>query len=128
MKSEIWPISKLKNWDKNPRSIDKKDFARLKRQIQKHGVYKPLVITPDGEVIGGNMRLRALLDLGHREAWVSIVNPKTEAEKVEIALSDNDRAGYYDEDVLAELVYNFKDQINLADYKVRFGWWQRNCV
>lgn len=26
MKSEVWPIKDLKNWDKNPRSIDKKDF------------------------------------------------------------------------------------------------------
>jgi len=118
MKSETWPINKLRNWDRNPRSIDKKDFERLKRQVEKFGVYKPLIATPDGEVIGGNMRLRAIKDLGHTEAWVSVITPKTEAEKIEIALSDNDRAGYYDDDALAELVYEFKDDINLEDYKI----------
>lgn len=115
---EFWSIDKLKLWDKNPRSITAKDFTRLKKQLQKLGAYKPLIITPDGTVIGGNMRLRALQTLGHKEAWVSIVNPKTEAEKIEIALSDNDRVGQYDEDALAELIYSFKDTISLADYKV----------
>jgi len=37
------PISKCEPWEKNPRGITKKDFDRLKRQIKKLGVYKPLV-------------------------------------------------------------------------------------
>lgn len=52
MKSEIWDISKLRLWDKNPRSVTAKDFARLKRQIEKFGVYKPLICTPEGIVLG----------------------------------------------------------------------------
>ena len=78
----IWPIDKLRNWDKNPRGIKEKDFTRLKEQIKKLGEYKPLLITSDGEVLGGNMRLRAYRDLGKTEVWVSIVEPKTEAEKL----------------------------------------------
>lgn len=115
-KSEEWPIDKLKLWDKNPRSINKKDFLRLKKQIQKLGIYKPFIITPEGEIIGGNMRFRAIKELGYKTVWVSVVEPKTEAEKIEIALSDNDRAGYYDDDILAELVYDL--DIDFKDYSI----------
>ena len=117
----LWSIDKLKNWDKNPRGIDKKDFERLKNQIKKLGQYKPLLITPDGTVLGGNMRLRAYQELGINEVWVSIVEPNNEAEMLEYALSDNDRAGYYNEDELSELVYKYKDDINLDDYAVDLG-------
>jgi DNA modification methylase len=114
----IWSIDKLKNWDKNPRSIDKKDYQRLKNQIQKLGQYKPLIITPDGTVLGGNMRLRTYKDLGVEDIWVSIVKPESEAQMLEYALSDNDRAGYYNEQELEELVYKYQNDINLEDYAV----------
>ncbi len=100
-------ITQLKNWDKNPRSIKKNDFERLKTQIRDLGQYKPLLITEDGTVLGGNMRLRAYRELGVEEVWVSIVDAKTEDEKLAYALSDNDRAGYYDADLLANLIPDF---------------------
>lgn len=100
---EVWPIYKLKNWDLNPRAIKGADFEKLKQQILKHGVYKPLIVTKDGTVVGGNMRLAALKELGAKKITVSIVDLKTEKEMLEIALSDNDRAGYYDDDKLLEL-------------------------
>jgi len=110
-------ISELKNWDKNPRSIKEKDFERLKKQIEKLGQYKPLLITPDGTVLGGNMRLRAYRELGIDEAWVSTVTPKNEEEMLEYALSDNDRAGFYDEDLLADLEVEYPDFV-WGDYAV----------
>ena len=66
------PISEIVPWDKNPRGILKADFERLKRQIKKLGVYKPLVVCEDGKargkrrfvVLGGNMRIRALQERG----------------------------------------------------------------
>lgn len=93
-------ISTLKNWDKNPRSIKDKDFQRLKKQIQTLGQYKPLLITTDGTVLGGNMRLKAYKELGITDIWVSVVDAPTEDKKLEYALSDNDRAGYYETNLL----------------------------
>ena len=84
---EYRKISELRNWDKNPREIGKKEFASLKEKIKRWGQFKPVLITEDGEVIGGNMRLRAYKDLGIEDIWVSIMNPKTDAEKIEIAWS-----------------------------------------
>lgn len=109
-------ISELRNWEENPRNINAKDFERLKGQIKKLGQYKPLLVTKDGEVIGGNMRLRAYKELGITDIWVSIVEPKDENEKLEYALSDNDRAGYYDSDMLANLIPNY--DIDWSQYAV----------
>lgn len=117
--SEIWDINKLHNWDKNPRSINVDDFDRLKKQIVKFGQYKPLLITPDGEVIGGNMRLKALLELGVEKVWVNIVTLKDENEKMELSLSDNDRAGYYDSDNLANMLPQY--DIDWKNYSVDFN-------
>lgn len=102
-------LSTLKNWDKNPRSIKETDFIRLKAQILKLGQYKPLLITEDGTVLGGNMRLKAYQALDIQDIWVSVVDADTEEKKLEYALSDNDRAGFYDSDLLANLIPNYPE-------------------
>lgn len=117
----MWPISKLSNWEDNPRSITAEAFAQLKAKITRWGQFKPVVITPQGEVLGGNMRLRAYNELGIKDIWVSIVDVKTAAEKLEIALTDNEASGRYDEDKLAELVDSLKDSINLTQYQIDLG-------
>jgi len=111
MAKDYKKLTELHGWDKNPRSIKGKDFDRLKKQIQKLGQYKPLLITKDNEVIGGNMRLKAYKELGINEVWVSVVDPKDDNEKLEYALSDNDRAGFYDSDLLANLVSGTREMV-----------------
>lgn len=115
--NEYRKLSSLTNWDKNPRSIKKNDFERLKKQIQQLGQYKPLLITDDGIVLGGNMRLRAYKDLGIDDLWVSVVDAKTEDKKLEYALSDNDRAGYYDSDLVANLIPDYPN-FEWKDYAI----------
>lgn len=145
-----WSIEKLQNWEKNPRAIKKGDFERLKRQIQwvlgkkpdSFGQYKPLLVSecefeyifeneetktkekkiaPIGTVLGGNMRLKAFEELGISNIWVSLVSPINEAEATKYALSDNDRAGYYIEDRLVELIQEHGIEIGLEDYKIDLG-------
>ena len=118
------PIEKVEPWEKNPRGIKQEDFERLKRQILKLGVYKPLICYQENGkyiTLGGNMRIRALKELGVRGVEISIIKPKSEAEKIEYALSDNDRAGYYEEQALAELVYPHLAKLDLDDFKVDIG-------
>lgn len=102
-------LSTLKNWERNPRSIKEKDFKRLVKQIEHLGEYKPLIITEDGTVLGGNMRLRAYTQLGWEKVWVSVVEADTEEDKLRYALSDNDRAGFYNEDDLANFTGEFPE-------------------
>src|SRR3990167_2402406 len=113
-------VSNLKEWDKNPRKIDTKDFERLKKQITDLGIYKPLLVNKDNVVLGGNMRLKAYQDLGITEVEVSVVDAQTEQRMVEYALSDNDRAGSYDDQALAELISSVPD-IDLTEFKVDLG-------
>jgi DNA modification methylase len=113
-------LSELHGWDKNPRGIKTEDFKRLKAQIQELGLYKPFLVTTDGLVLGGNMRLRACTELGITDVDVSVVDAPTDELKLKYALSDNDRAGYYEEDQLAELVLSIPD-IKLDDYKIDLG-------
>jgi len=118
------PIESVIPWDKNPRGIKTKDYERLKKQILKLGVYKPLIAFEDkGKyvVLGGNMRIRALKELGIKDVEISVVKPTSEAQKIEFALSDNDRVGFYEEDKLAELVYPHIKDIELGDFKVDLG-------
>jgi len=118
------PITKVDLWDRNPRNIKTENFKRLKKQIEELGIYKPLIcVQENGRYItlGGNMRLRALQEMGIKEIEVSVVKADTEAQRIKYALSDNDRAGEYIEQELAELVYPHIEEINLEDYKVDLG-------
>jgi len=49
------------------------------------------------------------------------VDAKTEKEKIEYSLSDNDRVGYYEEEKLAELIYPHIDELELEDFKIDIG-------
>lgn len=128
-KKEYRNIDQLYNWEKNPRTISDNGLERLKWQIEKLGQYKPLIITEEGEVIGGNMRLRAYREMGITNIWVSVVHPKNESEKLEYALSDNDRIGQYDEELLTQMLpdldvdmsqfgIDLKDPVLLGDMNV----------
>lgn len=114
-------IKRLRCWDKNPRDIHKDDFDRLKNQIKRLGVYKPLVaVSQNGRyvVLGGNMRLKALQDLGFKKVEVSVVKAPTEKKRIEYALSDNDRAGFYVGDQLEDLIRPYQDDLDLSEFKV----------
>ena len=114
---EYWPIEKLTNWENNPRTITPQAFQRLKEQINELGEYKPLLITEDGTVLGGNMRLRAYKEMDWTQCWVSIVKADTEELKLKYALSDNDAVGEYHKDDLANLIGNLPE-IDLTNYSV----------
>ena len=54
------PLSQIRPWDKNPRTIDARELERVKAQLQELGQYKPLVCFQDEDgtlvVLGGNQR------------------------------------------------------------------------
>lgn len=115
---EYRKTSELFNWKDNPRAIKQDKFDELIRRIKEYGQIKPLIVTHEGEVLGGNMRLRAFKELGINEVWVSVVSPKTEAEKIRLALTDNEEMGYYEDQALAELIEKYKEDIDLTKYMV----------
>ena len=115
--NDLRKIKDLHGWEYNPRTVTKEGIGRLIKQIKKLGIYKPLLITKDGTVLGGNLRLQALKQIGEKEVWVSVVDADTEEKKIEYALSDNDRVGKYEGDQLANLIGNFP-KVEWNDYAV----------
>ena len=70
-------IKKLKPNSKNPRTISKKKFERLKKSItdfHKMLELRPIVVDENFVVLGGNMRLRALKELGIKQNIKSLFN------------------------------------------------------
>jgi ParB-like chromosome segregation protein Spo0J len=91
----------------NPRVLRDDKFAKLKQSIAefpKMLSLRPMVIDEKNVVLGGNMRLRALQELGFTdidEAWVKRSSDLTEEEKKRFIIADNVAFGEWDWDTLA---------------------------
>jgi ParB-like chromosome segregation protein Spo0J len=91
----------------NPRVIRDYKFQKLKQSISefpKMLSLRPMVIDENNVVLGGNMRLRVLQELGFNdidEAWVKRSSDLTEEEKKRFIITDNVSFGEWDWDTLA---------------------------
>lgn len=115
------PLSSLGQWAKNPKFIKEENLEKLKTQIKELGVYKPLVVTEDGTILGGNQRYKALMEI-YKDApdtlvWISIVEAWTDTERLKYCLSDNLSLGEYKREELYEIIKPLSDQQSLfKDY------------
>ena len=91
----------------NPRVLRDDKFQKLKQSITefpKMLALRPMVIDENNVVLGGNMRLRALQELGFTDvddAWVKRSSDLTEDEKKRFIIADNVAVGEWDWDTLA---------------------------
>ena len=91
----------------NPRLLRDEKFAKLKQSIQdfpKMMSLRPIVIDNMGMILGGNMRYRALQELGFKEipdTWVKRAEELTAEEKRRFIIADNVGFGEWDWDELA---------------------------
>ena len=91
----------------NPRVLRDDKFQKLKQSITefpKMLSLRPMVIDENNVVLGGNMRLRALQELGFTdidEAWVKRSSDLTMDEKKRFIIADNVAFGEWDWDTLA---------------------------
>lgn len=109
--------SELTPWPDNPRAIDQAEFDALCRALQDDPEMmeaRPLVAVkdqpwcPDGTVIAGNMRLRAVQHLGwHTVAVVYRSVDQQTARK--IALRDNKGFGHDVDELLSEMLHELAD-------------------
>lgn len=99
-------LSELKTNPTNPRTIKDDKFKKLVKSIQdfpKMMELRPMVINADNIVLGGNMRLKALKELGYKEipdTWVKRADELTEDEQRQFIIKDNVGFGEHDWDVL----------------------------
>ena len=111
--------SKLKIRANNPRQINSERFEKLKKSIAefpKMMELRPIIYDPDTmEVLGGNMRLRAIRELSMTEipdTWIRSAAELTEDERKRFTLADNIGFGEWDWDILA----NEWDDLPLDDW------------
>ena len=99
-------IKDIKNNPNNPRVIKDEKFAKLVnsiREFPKMMELRPMVINSDNIVLGGNMRLKALKELGYKEIpdnWVKRADELTEDEQRRFIISDNVGFGEHDWNIL----------------------------
>ena len=104
-------ISKLKNNPNNPRFIKDDKFEKLKKSISEFPEMmekRPIVCVTDADgklyPLGGNMRLKALQELGYKEIsdnWILLADEWTEEQRREFVIKDNVGFGEWDWEELA---------------------------
>jgi len=102
--SLLLPIEQLKLNPENPRLIKDHRFEALKKSIQDFPEMlhiRPLVVDENYVVLGGNMRLQALLQLQYVEVPVLVITGLTEQQKREFIIKDNASFGEWNWDELA---------------------------
>ena len=111
-------LSDIKANPNNPRIIKDEKFEKLKKSITefpKMMALRPMVINEDNIVLGGNMRLKALKELGYTELpdeWVKRAEDLTDEEARRFIIADNVGFGEHDWNLLA----NEWDADELADW------------
>ena len=99
-------LSDIKANPSNPRLIRDDKFKKLVKSISefpKMMELRPMVINADNIVLGGNMRLRALKELGYKDIpneWVKRAEDLTEEEQRRFIIADNVGFGEHDWEVL----------------------------
>jgi hypothetical protein len=104
-------VSKLKANPSNPRVIKDEKFKKLVKSLQEFPEMmekRPMVCVTDvdGRIypLGGNMRLRAIQEIGMKEipdAWVMMADDWTEDKRREFTIKDNVGFGEWEWDQLA---------------------------
>lgn len=104
--------------ESNPRTITEAKLKKLIKSINELPQMmevRPIVVDQDGVVLGGNMRYRALLEMGKTEVpdgWIKEISELTEEQKKEFVIKDNVGFGEWDWDILA----NEWDTEDLSDW------------
>jgi|694.fasta_scaffold92680_5 ParB-like chromosome segregation protein Spo0J len=97
-------ISEIKTNPKNPRLIKDDKFKKLVKSIQEFPQMlelRPIVVDENNIVLGGNMRLKACIEVGLKEIYIVKAEDLTEEQKDEFIVKDNVGFGEWDWDLLA---------------------------
>jgi len=103
-KTELLPVSKIKNNPTNPRVIKDDKFRKLVKSIKEFPEMmeiRPIVVNDKLIALGGNMRLKACKEAGLTEVPVIKAKNLTEGQQREFIIKDNVGFGEWDWDEIA---------------------------
>lgn len=111
---QIVPITQVKFNPNNPRVIKDDNFKKLVKSIKdlpEMGMVRPIVVNQDMIVLGGNMRLKAMQEIGMKEVPITMVDWDEDKQR-QFIIKDNIGYGEWDFDMLA----NEWDELELNDW------------
>lgn len=115
MKTQVVPLSQIKPNPNNPRVLNKVKFEKLKQSIEALPQMlhlRPIVVNEHYTILGGNMRYKALIELGYEEVPVIVASELSLDQQREFLIKDNLNYGDWDYDELA----NEWDSVELEDW------------
>lgn len=98
-------LDQLKPNPNNPRQFPPAKLKKLKESIQQFPEMlqlRPIVVDEENMVLGGNMRLAALKQLGHSTTHVIQAQDLTDLQRRQFIIKDNLQYGEWDLDILQE--------------------------
>lgn len=115
MKTQVVPLSQIKPNPNNPRVLNKVKFEKLKQSIEALPQMlhlRPIVVNEHYTILGGNMRYKALIELGYEEVPVIVASELSLDQQREFLIKDNLNYGEWDYDELA----NEWDSVELEEW------------
>jgi len=87
MKIEKIPVNKITTSDRV--RTDLGDLELLKSSIQKYGLISPILIDAEYNLIAGQRRLNAVIELGYNEIDAHIVDESSKIVKLDMEMQEN---------------------------------------
>jgi len=97
-------LKDIKPNPENPRIIKDEKFKQLVKSIKDFPQMlelRPLVVDENNVILGGNMRYRAMVEAGLKDAKVIVAEGLTDEQKKEFIIKDNLSFGEWDWNILA---------------------------
>jgi DNA modification methylase len=113
LRVEQVPIDQLRPDPANPRRISDAELDALTRSIREYGLVQPIIARPNDTVIAGHQRLVAAGRLGIDQVPVIWLDIGAEQGRL-LGLSLNRIAGDWDEQLLARLLADLQDRVDVG--------------
>ena len=101
---ELWPVDRLKPYDRNARTHSPEQVTKIAASLAEFGFTNPILVDSADGIIAGHGRLMAARELGLAEVPVIVLDHLTDAQRRAYVLADNklaEMAGW-DVDILRD--------------------------
>ena len=109
---ELWPIERLRPYERNPRTHSEAQVDQIAASMVEFGWTNPILVDENGGILAGHGRLLAARKLGLAEVPVIRFEHLSEAQKRAYLIADNQLAlqAGWDEELLAEELAWLRDE------------------
>ena len=110
------PVTSLKFFENNPKKFTSKQFGRLLKSIKAEGLLEPITVNKKtGTVLNGNQRLKAVMQLGMKEAPVLYMDVE-EADEGRFVAIFNKTLAEQDDEAMRVLLKKYENDDLVKDF------------